>query len=603
MLENESTDKAANVLPEENLDFEKIKNRRTRSGCFTCRQRRVKCDETRPMCFRCSKGNRDCKFPEALMLSKKQRAQIARRERRAELLAKKQAASKTADAQLNFLRVDTPISPELYDEPDSSAPELVAQQIHRLPPRPRDTTSLSPRTANTTLSEDSYLLFEKHTKDFPYVPSDISTLLCYHRKNLSHLHYFLSTDPILFFDGILISCHLSEPLMYALAAFTSYHCALRQGEFMLENMFQYYEKCIRSLISAVENPGIYDMIAILILACLETYLGDVANEIKHQDAVFNMFNRVYTPETVFETEEQTFLFNWIRYIDLRRTVLSGTPMKFGRRWHQSHRLAQARVPLSGPKWALHRVIGNCGFLFFELCNFAMAVRNGMITEEQSARNIEVIRAKSMTWFESLDPVLLETVEAPQGGPLSDEDRQLVPPLCYKTWEIGFLMIIYQAYKLYFSAYSSLSSLKKFDRHDAATTEIAVIMARCVSGFEATEHVHPGALFTAHTYLCIGAGFMPPHLHNWVRRKLALIQAKGFYFPEQVRLQIANTWKNNDLYRGWLEGLEDSCEKFLPAGVIIPWERLQQVKQREFNKESESFITALTEMRGVFIGGV
>lgn len=29
-----------------------IKHRRTRSGCFTCRGRRVKCDETRPICER-----------------------------------------------------------------------------------------------------------------------------------------------------------------------------------------------------------------------------------------------------------------------------------------------------------------------------------------------------------------------------------------------------------------------------------------------------------------------------------------------------------------------------------------------------------------------
>ncbi|KAK9471261.1 uncharacterized protein V1510DRAFT_420897 [Dipodascopsis tothii] len=38
-------------------------HKRTRSGCLTCRQRRVKCDEQHPRCLRCTKGNRACVFP------------------------------------------------------------------------------------------------------------------------------------------------------------------------------------------------------------------------------------------------------------------------------------------------------------------------------------------------------------------------------------------------------------------------------------------------------------------------------------------------------------------------------------------------------------
>ena len=36
-------------------------SRRTRTGCLTCRQRRVKCDETYPRCRRCSRANRECR--------------------------------------------------------------------------------------------------------------------------------------------------------------------------------------------------------------------------------------------------------------------------------------------------------------------------------------------------------------------------------------------------------------------------------------------------------------------------------------------------------------------------------------------------------------
>ncbi|KAK9468305.1 hypothetical protein V1512DRAFT_259187 [Lipomyces arxii] len=34
--------------------------RRTKTGCLTCRKRRIKCDERHPMCFNCSKSKRVC---------------------------------------------------------------------------------------------------------------------------------------------------------------------------------------------------------------------------------------------------------------------------------------------------------------------------------------------------------------------------------------------------------------------------------------------------------------------------------------------------------------------------------------------------------------
>ncbi|KAL5431934.1 hypothetical protein PMIN07_008792 [Paraphaeosphaeria minitans] len=35
---------------------------RSKSGCLTCRQRRVKCDEVKPLCGNCAKKNRDCQW-------------------------------------------------------------------------------------------------------------------------------------------------------------------------------------------------------------------------------------------------------------------------------------------------------------------------------------------------------------------------------------------------------------------------------------------------------------------------------------------------------------------------------------------------------------
>ncbi|KAL4875675.1 hypothetical protein BJY04DRAFT_232283 [Aspergillus karnatakaensis] len=42
---------------------EKEKVQRTRTGCHTCRARKVKCDEHRPKCGQCQRGNRPCTWP------------------------------------------------------------------------------------------------------------------------------------------------------------------------------------------------------------------------------------------------------------------------------------------------------------------------------------------------------------------------------------------------------------------------------------------------------------------------------------------------------------------------------------------------------------
>ncbi|KNG81800.1 hypothetical protein ANOM_009066 [Aspergillus nomiae NRRL 13137] len=35
---------------------------RTKTGCLTCRERRVKCDDGKPTCMRCSKSDRVCRY-------------------------------------------------------------------------------------------------------------------------------------------------------------------------------------------------------------------------------------------------------------------------------------------------------------------------------------------------------------------------------------------------------------------------------------------------------------------------------------------------------------------------------------------------------------
>jgi hypothetical protein len=42
------------------------KPKRTRTGCLTCRERHLKCDESKPTCNNCSKSQRDCSWGKKL---------------------------------------------------------------------------------------------------------------------------------------------------------------------------------------------------------------------------------------------------------------------------------------------------------------------------------------------------------------------------------------------------------------------------------------------------------------------------------------------------------------------------------------------------------
>ncbi|KIJ18936.1 hypothetical protein PAXINDRAFT_97041 [Paxillus involutus ATCC 200175] len=44
---------------------------RSKTGCLTCRVKKIKCDETKPICMRCTHGQRDCTWPEGVPARKK----------------------------------------------------------------------------------------------------------------------------------------------------------------------------------------------------------------------------------------------------------------------------------------------------------------------------------------------------------------------------------------------------------------------------------------------------------------------------------------------------------------------------------------------------
>ncbi|KAF8520463.1 hypothetical protein BU17DRAFT_89054 [Hysterangium stoloniferum] len=55
----------------EPLTRKRPKYTRSKTGCLTCRVKKIKCDETKPTCTRCAHGQRECTWPENVPARKK----------------------------------------------------------------------------------------------------------------------------------------------------------------------------------------------------------------------------------------------------------------------------------------------------------------------------------------------------------------------------------------------------------------------------------------------------------------------------------------------------------------------------------------------------
>ncbi|KAK9455732.1 hypothetical protein V1511DRAFT_312802 [Dipodascopsis uninucleata] len=595
----------------------KTPHRRTRSGCYTCRQRRVKCDETRPRCIRCQKGSRECSFPEKTVLTRKQRSRQMKLLKKAASVAAAAASSSTSQStevpshsttiktEIDHLESTSHTSP-VVNPASSSLPvtglsdtsEDVSNSMLNTPSSQLDSSLGVPSDSSHTIlpqiADPAQIPFL--TEQFPNVHPDIAALMLFHRQYITHCHYFISNDPIDFFQRLTYTIPSSPSLMYALAAFSAYHYAVRYGEMYLENMFHYYECCVRSLLTDISEPDLYILTAIIILSLIEAYLGDTLNELAHQNAVFHMFQTTYNLDTAFQTDMQLYFFSWLRFLDLRQAFVSGGDLHLDLIWQARHRqiIHLVREDTGQPTdiiYRLHKFFINLAINFVDLYHFAQRVQRGELSPVKTMRQGEVLRSTMMALFETMDQSIFELVDPPPDTLLSDEDRELVPPLCYKHWRVAYAMIIFYSWKLYYSSFVDRSQDQE-DRSDMALT-----ICRCVSGLEAVKHINRGCLIVAHNYICLAAPLLKPPYRNWARRKLAQIQAEGYNFSDHFRHQLAKTWQNEELTRGWLEGIDAPAEAAF--GAAIPFDKLLQVKIPQINKQKEPLAAALREFRGIF----
>ena len=281
------------------------KHKRTRSGCFTCRSRRIKCDEARPVCDRCKKGNRDCVYPSASSSSSSKAGARSRSKSKGPGSRSRKGDSSpgqtenddshgvgpiadgdVVDEEQGFeVESGSRLSPSTFTArsiPTRPARHSSTQSLTKGPRQPIETLSSSPSTEASSRFESmstrsgSISLLPQDLFVSPGIANlseDMRFYLIFHQEVLTFRHYSLRQPNDRFVHQTITEFALQyEPLLYAVVGFAAYHHCMQSGNGELYSFLQYYNKALillRESLSSGEKHSEATLVTVLVLTTFE----------------------------------------------------------------------------------------------------------------------------------------------------------------------------------------------------------------------------------------------------------------------------------------------------------------------------------------------
>ncbi|WPG99404.1 Hypothetical protein R9X50_00221800 [Acrodontium crateriforme] len=233
----------------------RMKRRRVKTGCYTCRERRVKCDESRPACEKCRRGKRECEYPCRSSSSTKQPS--------------------------------PPALPVVEDYGPTK--DLLATVNFRRGP------------INTGI-------FLATTKMWSEVSQEMRCFLHYIDEHMSSIHFSVRVDPTNFFSNPFLRMMLSDEspaLLNAAIAYAVFLSSFPNNKTNITFWLEYYNKSITFLAQSLAggHRTIATLATILQLATLEHLFGDWARTASHLKAAREILLELFTPDTIVKNED------------------------------------------------------------------------------------------------------------------------------------------------------------------------------------------------------------------------------------------------------------------------------------------------------------
>ena len=546
-----------------------VKHRRTRNGCFTCRNRRVKCDEARPICDRCRKGDRHCEFPPPIKPSKrKHRSSGNQTVSRGTIVSSEndKGHSKASETVENQAERDF----NAIDASNRASPvQAVGTDDDRTPVKPTvqksDRCSSATNEKNTSPTTDGWesisgcvtarscgrsgTFHSSSTTTVPersnrpprwaHLPADLQKYLQYQQDSMTYYHYFFKLDINDFIHTDFIDLALeNDSLLYAAVGFAAYHHTLEQPEGKLSHFLGYYSKAVSLLIFSLEQGRprtAATFLTILQLATFEEYLGDWVHLSGHHRAAHQLLLELYTPQTIQQTETGRQIFAWYSRFDVIAGLMAGSQTFLGREWYVEFQAyyedqidpedVDVENSLAAASAATRLIGMDMAALFSQLPQGAISIQEFTLQNEKLSQRILHLRER----IETLNDGYYTVQKFEDQQPLGPED--IVDP--YKPgglfkdafWPLNYLWIdwygVYQMHTL-----QTMTILKQ--PFPPIMEALSLDQCRILEAIQRWPASPKGSLLGAHESLGIAAIFIKKDDKHtmWCRRKLAAIEQKG-----------------------------------------------------------------------------
>ncbi|KAL4871832.1 hypothetical protein BDV12DRAFT_163190 [Aspergillus spectabilis] len=620
------------------------KHKRTRSGCFTCRSRRIKCDETRPTCERCRKGNRECIYPSSTSgpVSKPAPRSVAKAK-----LPRPQSRGSDSSGPLepDEAHILEPIADEEEEVegspgsstrvsptnigPTSTAGSKAAlykkkstQSLRRRkgkqqPPPAADpvpsrkesssspSTEASSRFESLSARSDSvgFNFFEAvHDPITAHLPEDLRFYLSYHRDSINFRHYFLHPRSTSFVNQTLVEYALQyEPLLYAIVGFSAYHHCVQTGGGKLYSFLRYYNKALSLLRKSLGSGEPYSeatLATVLVLTTFEEFIGDWVNLVDHHQAAHFLIRELLTPTSASSDEIHRHLFEWYARFDIVAGIVSGNEMVLGRDWYIAREEYDAREAASHPDdiekqlaltSSINRRFGlEMASLYAKLSRGIIEFEGFLAENEQLGRTLERIGA-ILSRFAT--EYVIESY--PNQQPLTEVD--IVDPyvpggLHYgPLWDVNFAWIDYYSTKAMFK-FQFLMATKQGSMEELMALSFEQV--RLIETIQRWPDKEIGYTFGFKNSIGMASMFLPRDNRHlmWSRRVFALLEQNGYVIAPKFRGALAALWQLPELNHWWLPNDE---------GYPTLIREVREMTEERTTNPRDNFRESVRDMKAVF----
>ncbi|RYP41759.1 hypothetical protein DL767_000775 [Monosporascus sp. MG133] len=525
-----------------------VKHRRTRSGCYTCRSRRVKCDETHPICDRCRKGKRDCVYPEppnskgSTGPSPLRESSLSRRGSPDSDPDEAEEGTETGarlgsipDEEPNQLPTP-PAKSATWSQKTNTALAFDSEGSTRRSsetPSLEGTKSTSPSMSISTTASltpylqmpDPMLHISSGPPDWSDLPPDFKFYLEYFCNNISVGHYGMNHDPDNFFRSFLPGIAVqngNDPLLNAVVGFAAYHYTVQNPNGKIQDFLQYYNRSVTLLLSSFrkrEKQSVATLMTILQLA---------------------------TIETATQSSTGCTLLNWYVRFDVSVGMMAGFETALPQEWFS------ATV-----KFSVLRLIS------MDMSLLYAKGRRGEMSSEDFSAEYRHITSRLYEWRENLDPAITDSsyliTDIGQKQPLKDDIVNPYKPRYLYDFPLFRTTTLIAEWNSVILMHNSQETMALQQEPSVQLNKCAIEICEIFETVEKWPAAPKGVLMHLQPCLAMAALFLPrdSRYQMWIRRKYALIEKLGYIFPSAVRARMAEMFRDPTCKDWWLpdgEGL-------------------------------------------------